>query len=113
MKFNSNKITIFTIAAVMVLFIGISFFACENFVPNNAATALVNQPNEALSGGATTVFDQSVNAFALPVPTLSSQDELLFFVGNSFFNVLDVILKMVGDNRLRVLGNYLKDFYCD
>lgn len=86
MKFNSNKITIFTIAAVMVLFIGISFFACENFVPNNAATALVNQPNEALSGGATTVFDQSVNAFALPVPTLSSQDELLFFVGNSFFN---------------------------
>lgn len=37
------------------------------------------------SGGSNTVFDKSTNAFGFPNPNLSSSDELLFYVGNSFF----------------------------
>ncbi|MDQ3678098.1 MAG: thiol oxidoreductase [Actinomycetota bacterium] len=40
-----------------------------------------------LAGGAdATVFDTTGNAFALPVPKLSSKDRRAFAVGNSFFN---------------------------
>lgn len=38
------------------------------------------------SGGDTTVFDDSPNAFSLPAPALSASERMLFFVGNSFFN---------------------------
>lgn len=41
---------------------------------------------EELSGGEGTIFDVSPNAFSLPVPGLEREQELLFFVGNSFFN---------------------------
>lgn len=80
-----NKTKFSTILAAMLL-VGISIVACNKYEFKNAASALTAEPNEALSGGATTVFDQTVNAFALPIPQLSSSDELLFFVGNSFFN---------------------------
>lgn len=39
-----------------------------------------------LSGGETTVFDQSVNAFSLPATNLPLEDHPRFFAGNSFFN---------------------------
>ena len=43
--------------------------------------------NEELSGGTNgTVFDQSKTAFIHQMPGISPQQELLFFVGNSFFN---------------------------
>ncbi len=41
---------------------------------------------EQLSGGQATVFDTTPNAFSLPAPGLDRDQELLFFVGNSFFN---------------------------
>ena len=41
---------------------------------------------DARLGGAATVFDATPNAFAQPVPGLERQQQLLFFVGNSFFN---------------------------
>ncbi|MDX1446976.1 di-heme oxidoredictase family protein [Lishizhenia sp.] len=41
---------------------------------------------EIKSGGGNTVFNTSQNAFAQPNPDLSGDEELLFFVGNSFFN---------------------------
>lgn len=44
------------------------------------------EEGEELSAGQGTVFDQSVNAFGHQIPGLSGNDELLFFVGNSFFN---------------------------
>lgn len=44
------------------------------------------EEGEELSGGQATVFDTTPNAFSLPAPGLERQDELLFFVGNSFFN---------------------------
>ncbi|MEM7533805.1 MAG: di-heme oxidoredictase family protein [Chloroflexota bacterium] len=44
------------------------------------------EPGEELSGGLTTVFNTTPNAFSLPAPGLERMDELFFFVGNSFFN---------------------------
>ncbi len=44
------------------------------------------EENEELSGGQTTIFNTTPNAFAQPAPGLQGMDELLFFVGNSFFN---------------------------
>lgn len=44
------------------------------------------EEGEVLSGGQATVFDTTPNAFSQPVPGLERAQELLFFVGNSFFN---------------------------
>lgn len=44
------------------------------------------EDGEELSGGGTTVFNQSVNAFGLPAPGLSREEERFFGVGNSLFN---------------------------
>ena len=74
----------FISAGIIALFILLFSFVTYQNKANVSASVLAQE--QKLSGGATTVFDQSVNAFALPAPDLSSQDELLFFVGNSFFN---------------------------
>lgn len=44
------------------------------------------EEGEELSGGQGTIFDVSRNAFSQPMPGLDREQELLFFVGNSFFN---------------------------
>ena len=44
------------------------------------------EEGEQLSGGQATVFDTTPNAFSQPIPGLDRDQELLFFVGNSFFN---------------------------
>lgn len=44
------------------------------------------EAHEELAGGAATVFDTTPDAFSRPAPGLTRQQELLFFVGNSFFN---------------------------
>lgn len=50
-------------------------------------TALVeDDPNEAFSGGAATVFDASRMAFSQPVPGLRGEREDAFFVGNAVFD---------------------------
>ena len=46
------------------------------------------EEGEQLSGGQATVFDTMPNAFSQPIPGLEREQELLFFVGNSFFNNL-------------------------
>jgi CxxC motif-containing protein (DUF1111 family) len=45
-----------------------------------------NRATNPLLGGQATVFNETRNAFAQPIPGLERDDELLFFVGNSFFN---------------------------
>jgi CxxC motif-containing protein (DUF1111 family) len=50
-----------------------------------------SMPADALSGGDTTVFDSSRNAFSLPARNLLEAHRPAFFVGNSFFNVNWVI----------------------
>lgn len=44
------------------------------------------EPGEELSGGETTVFNSGENAFGLPAPGLTREEERFFGVGNSFFN---------------------------
>ena len=39
-----------------------------------------------LLGGQASIYDETPNAFAQPAPGLDRDQELLFFVGNSFFN---------------------------
>ncbi|MEM1094605.1 MAG: di-heme oxidoredictase family protein [Bacteroidota bacterium] len=53
---------------------------------NRAALLSEVEPDEEFSGGRATVFNRSVNAFGLPAPGLTRQEERLFGVGNSFFN---------------------------
>lgn len=53
---------------------------------NDSNPMLKAEEGEELSGGTTTIFDDSPEAFTQQVPGLSSDDGLLFFVGNSFFN---------------------------
>lgn len=47
---------------------------------------LTPEHDEQLSGGPGTVFATSQQAFSLPLPGLSPEQETRFFVGNSFFN---------------------------
>ena len=44
------------------------------------------EAQEALSGGAATVFATTRQAFGQPLPNLTADQETQFFVGNSFFN---------------------------
>ncbi|GAB4582018.1 MAG: di-heme oxidoredictase family protein [Anaerolineales bacterium] len=44
------------------------------------------EPHSPLLGGQTTVSNTTPNAFGLQAPGLEGEQELLFFVGNSFFN---------------------------
>jgi len=71
---------------ILLIIAMVTILSCSQLDGNNTSANLKAEINEALSGGTATVVDQTVNAFALPIPDLSSQDELLFFVGNSFFN---------------------------
>ena len=43
-------------------------------------------PKEVLSGGDTTIFDESPGAFAFPARNLSSEHRDTFFLGNTTFN---------------------------
>lgn len=68
----------------IVLFIALAVLAaCSQQV---ASPTPQPEPHEELSGGQATVFDTTRNAFGHPAPGLDRESELLFFVGNSFFN---------------------------
>lgn len=85
MQYRSRVRSLMVMLGITAALAVLSVSACKQST-TAAAAILLAEPDEALSGGAATVFDQTVNAFALPIPGLSAQDELLFFVGNSFFN---------------------------
>ncbi len=50
------------------------------------STDLTSESGEELSGGRTTVFDDTPNAFSRVAPNLDNTNGLNFFVGNSFFD---------------------------
>ncbi len=50
------------------------------------STGCESTPVPELLGGQTSIYDITPNAFAQPAPGLDRDQELLFFVGNSFFN---------------------------
>ena len=58
--------------------------SCSN--EEQTYTPLIAEENEAFSGGETTIFDVSVNAFGFQAPNLVGDNSLFFFTGNSLFN---------------------------
>jgi CxxC motif-containing protein (DUF1111 family) len=54
--------------------------SCSEDVPQLRA-----EPGEELSGGATTVFDTSRDAFSRPAENIRDENETLFSTGNAFF----------------------------
>jgi CxxC motif-containing protein (DUF1111 family) len=84
-KIASNAIDL---ASVVCLFgfrrIVVGLFLLSTLQLLKAATDC--QSSEELSGGETTVFDDSRNAFTLSARNLSEKNRPAFFVGNSFFN---------------------------
>jgi CxxC motif-containing protein (DUF1111 family) len=74
-----------------IFYVGLALIALVSaiVVGVNADTVLTwqyREEGEALSGGMATVFDTTPNAFGHPAPGLPREEELFFFVGNSFFN---------------------------
>lgn len=75
----------------LLLFTCFSTWQCKpdddvEMVTEPEPTVLEAEEGEGLSGGQATVFDVSENAFGFQAPGIAEQDQLLFFVGNSFFN---------------------------
>ncbi len=60
---------------------------------------LQSEPGEELSGGETTVFDTSPNAFSLSARNMAPERRSTFFVGNSFFKENWVIAPSSTDAR--------------
>jgi CxxC motif-containing protein (DUF1111 family) len=54
--------------------------------PDSGPRSWLDDPEEAFSGGAATVFDTGSRSFAQPVPHLTVEHEDEFFVGNAIFN---------------------------
>lgn len=78
---------------LLSIFIAMAFWSCNEAMEENPEPDLIKAPrelmaevNENFAGGSETVFDASVNAFGFQSPSLSGNDGLLFFVGNSLFN---------------------------
>ena len=62
----------------------IIFLSCGN--DDSGTYVLVPEDGEELSGGDTTVFNRSPNAFGFFARNLSAEEELIFGTGNSLFN---------------------------
>ncbi|WP_291871449.1 di-heme oxidoredictase family protein [Maribacter sp.] len=75
---NTRKF--FLLFSILFLFIRCNNSDEDNYIP------LVPDKNEAFSGGKTTVFDVSPNAFGFQASNLDEDNGLLFFTGNSLFN---------------------------
>lgn len=67
--------------------VALTLLACGLALYERGASAQenVNERRELL-GGQATIFNTTPNAFGQPIPGLERPQELLFFVGNSFFN---------------------------
>jgi len=67
-----------------LVLVGLLATACAT--PGDSDALLSPEPGEEFSGGETTVFDTTANAFALSARNMSFERRQQFFVGNSFFN---------------------------
>lgn len=70
---------------ILLLSMAIVIISCKND-DDSDYVVLAPEENEAFSGGETTVFDISPNAFGFQAPNLDENNGLLFFTGNSLFN---------------------------
>lgn len=64
-----------------------------------ACRGAARMPHVAESGGDTSVFDTTHDAFSLPAPALSPEHRSAFFVGNSFFNQNWIAAPASADSR--------------
>ncbi len=76
----SQRIFLFRALCISIFILG-----CQD---DDSSDYVLLQPeeNEALSGGETTIFDISPNAFGFQAPNLDEENGLFFFTGNSLFN---------------------------
>ncbi|MEE8305576.1 MAG: di-heme oxidoredictase family protein [Candidatus Tectomicrobia bacterium] len=77
---------IYTLVVVFLLVSQEAYLAPQGEALSETSKAPLDVAPTALSGGAATVFATSRQAFSLPIPGLSPQQETRFFVGNSLFN---------------------------
>ncbi len=66
-------------------FVIVLFTGCTND-DSSGYIGLLPEDGEEFSGGQTTIFDISPNAFGFQAPNLNDEESLDFFVGNSLFN---------------------------
>lgn len=79
---NSKITKTGTAVFILLLFVGFAFaFSRGWFDPLSEW----REEGEQLSGGQTTIFDESVNAFGEAAPNLSGNKDLFFVTGNAFF----------------------------
>jgi len=74
-------------SALAVLAAGAGTLAAQTTRPMTGGVGNGAEAIDERSGGATTVFDDTRNAFGLPAANLSDERKTAFFVGNSFFNL--------------------------
>ncbi len=75
-----------------------ALLGCGSEIPN-PDTAPLAEPGEELTGGETTVFDTSPNAFSLSARNMTPERRSKFFVGNSFFKENWIIAPSSTDGR--------------
>ena len=68
-----------------VIFICCSFYSCSNTDDENSYIPLTAEEGEQFSGGTTTIFNASEEAFGFVAPNLTVDKQIYFGVGNSFF----------------------------
>ncbi|MCP4521294.1 MAG: c-type cytochrome [Cytophagales bacterium] len=71
---------------ILILTSCLTLFSCQDDEDNNTIESPTYNNGDELLGGNGSIYDESVNAFSQPIPGLEGEDELRFFVGNSFFN---------------------------
>ncbi|GAB5493239.1 MAG: di-heme oxidoredictase family protein [Phototrophicaceae bacterium] len=75
-KYITSKETLILTALLLPIIFTVAY---------SISIAQTNEPNPLL-GGQTSIYNTTPNAFGQPAPGLEREHELLFFVGNSFFN---------------------------
>lgn len=70
---------------ISALVLPVIFISCQKD-GDDEYVLLTAEENEAFSGGQTTIFDTSPNAFGAQASNLDAENGLLFFTGNSLFN---------------------------
>lgn len=75
-----------TMGAMLAAIVAFPLLVIALFALDVNTAHLQERAPSPLLGGQTTIFNETPNAFGQPLPGLAREQNLLFFVGNSFFN---------------------------
>jgi CxxC motif-containing protein (DUF1111 family) len=75
-----------TLSSLITAIVTLPLVVIALFAVDTSPAHLQEPAPSPLQGGQTTIFNETPNAFAQPLPGLAREQNLLFFVGNSFFN---------------------------